>query len=81
MPVVISRMNDWHCQNCEQQWCEIRESQVRVAEHYPLGEWINTDDLNDAPDGEQSYYETLYGYEILGKRIASELTKLQCDKE
>jgi hypothetical protein len=58
----------------------VQEAQVRVAEAWPAGAWIDTNDLNDAPGGVQSYYETIEGFEKMGQRFAEELIYWQCDK-
>jgi len=66
---VIGRINEYgrNIPTRIAQWDAIREAQVRVAENYPNGTWVNTDDLGTIDDG--LHFDDV-GYQLLGKRFA-----------
>ncbi len=64
MSFVIGRLSD--CLKTPH-WEKVREAQVEVAKADPLGEWVDTDDLNGEKDGLHYNKE---GYKELGKRFA-----------
>jgi len=74
--VIIGRISDYDLDNKKfQDWTMVRNIQVKVAESYPRGAWINTDDLNDglSRDGiivNNDLHYSKHGYEVLGKRFA-----------
>ncbi|NQT40665.1 MAG: acetyl xylan esterase [Planctomycetes bacterium] len=69
--VVIGRLSD-HLKN-NQHWDGVRAAQVAVAEKDPLGDWVDTDDLNGPRDG--LHYDKP-GYVELGKRFAEKTIAL-----
>jgi hypothetical protein len=52
---------------------KVRRAQVEVAEAYPRGAWVDTDDLN-GPTNDLHY--TQDGYRELGVRLATEAVAL-----
>jgi len=66
---VIGRINEFGRKFPDKvaQWDAIREAQVRVAENYPNGTWVNTDDLGTIDNG--LHFDDV-GYRLLGERFA-----------
>ena len=66
---VIGRINEYgrNFPDKVAQWDAIREAQVRVAENYPNGTWVNTDDLGTIDNG--LHFDDV-GYRLLGERFA-----------
>ena len=83
---VIGRISDyglldttsWETWNFTMEgWQMIRTIQVEYANSYPLGAWVDTDDLNgDAENLVNGLHYTVEGYEILGQRFAEEAIAL-----
>ncbi len=69
--VVIGRLSD--CLKNHEHWDGVRAAQVAVAEEDPLGDWVDTDDLNGPNDG---LHYNKAGYEELGKRFAEKTIAL-----
>lgn len=68
---IIGRLSDWdEAATKYPDWQKIRDIQVKVAESNPLFDWVNTDDLNDLPNGTNDLHFTYEGYRIFGERIA-----------
>lgn len=66
--VVIGRLSDSGLVGKgNPQWTLVRKAQVEVAEAYPRGAWVDTDDLNG--DKNDLHY-TEDGYKKLGERFA-----------
>jgi len=71
---VIGRLSDFDNTNARYpHWTKVREAQVRVAEAHPLGEWVDTDDLNGPKNG---LHYTKDGYKTLGERFARKAVAL-----
>jgi hypothetical protein len=74
--VVIGRLSDAGITNDDKShWTMVRKAQVEVAEAYPRGAWVDTDDLNDGKNeqGKQITNDLHYsveGYKTLGERFA-----------
>ena len=72
---VIGRLSDFDMQNKRYpHWTMVRDAQVKVAEDDKLGEWVNTDDLNDKGKPGNIKHDLHYtkdGYVELGKRFAN----------
>lgn len=72
--VVIGRINDRSMNNkSHPHWTKIRDIQVEVAESFPKGAWVDTDDLNGPKNDIHAVEE---GYKTLGERFAREAIKL-----
>jgi|GEM_PF-252432 len=72
--VVIGRINDRSMNNqSHPHWTKIRDIQVEVAESFPKGAWVDTDDLNGPKNDIHAVEE---GYKTLGERFAKEAIKL-----
>ncbi len=69
--VVIGRLSD--CRKNDEHWDGVRAAQVKVAEENPLGDWVDTDDLNGPNDG---LHYNKPGYAELGKRFAEKTIAL-----
>ena len=73
---VIGRISDFDLENREYpHWTLVRKAQVEVAEAYPRGAWVCTDDLNDglSRKGKEINNDLHYsaeGYRTLGRRFA-----------
>ncbi|MEM9021629.1 MAG: sialate O-acetylesterase [Planctomycetota bacterium] len=73
---VIGRLSDFDMENKRYaHWTVVRDAQVRVAEDDELGEWVDTDDLNDGKnkqgkDIHNDLHYSVQGYKTLGKRFA-----------
>jgi lysophospholipase L1-like esterase len=85
---VIGRINEFGRKFPDKvaQWDAIREAQVRVAENYPNGTWVNTDDLGTIDNGlhpngtwvntddlgtiDNGLHFDDAGYRLLGERFA-----------
>lgn len=71
---VLGRISDYGLKDkTRPQWNLIRETQVKVAEADPRGEWIDTDDLNGKANG--LHYDKP-GYKKLTERFAEKAIKL-----
>jgi hypothetical protein len=72
---VIGRLSDFDMDDKRYpHWTMVRDEQVALAEADPLGEWVDTDDLNDKEGrgGEKrdDLHYTKDGYKELGQRFA-----------
>jgi hypothetical protein len=80
--VIIGRISDYDMKNKKfPDWTMVRNIQVKFAETYPHGGWINTDDLNDGPSRRGAIFKnnlhySKAGYEILGKRFAEKAIEM-----
>jgi hypothetical protein len=80
--VVIGRISDYDMEDRKfPHWTMVRDAQVRFAESYPRGGWINTDDLNDGLNRNgglvsNDLHYSKVGYETLGKRFAAKAIEL-----
>jgi len=72
MGFVIGRLSD-HKPTLGQDWDLVRKIHVKVAEDDPLGEWIDTDDLNGNDD---NLHLTREGYGKMGERFAEKAVAL-----
>ena len=77
--VICGRLSDHGLK--KPHWVMIREAQVQFAESLARGAWVNTDDLNDGPDGQgrvrhNALHYSVEGYKILGKRYAEKAIAL-----
>ncbi|MEO0454799.1 MAG: sialate O-acetylesterase [Verrucomicrobiota bacterium] len=77
---VIGRLSDNGIGKA--QWDRMREIQVKLADASPLGEWVNTDDLNDGVHSKtgktlkNDLHYTVEGYDILARRYVEKAIKL-----
>ena len=80
--VVIGRISDHDVRNARHRyWAMVRDAQVEVAEEYPRGAWVDTDDLNDGIDAKgrqikDDVHYSVEGYRELGKRFAEKAIEL-----
>ena len=77
--VICGRLSDFGLG--KKHWLMIREAQVQFAGSLTRGAWVNTDDLNDGPDGRgrvrhNALHYSVEGYKILGKRYAEKAIAL-----
>lgn len=68
---VIGRLSD--CLKGKEHWDAVRQAQIEVAKSDPIGEWVDTDDLNGPKDGLHYNKE---GYVKLGERFAEKAIAL-----
>lgn len=79
---VIGRLSDFDLDNRKYlHWTVVREAQVKVADDYSRGAWVDTDDLNDGTNrkGGKINNDLHYsgkGYKILGERFAEKAIAL-----
>jgi hypothetical protein len=71
--VVVGRLSD--CQLGDKNWDAVRAAQEKVAADEPLGDWVDTDDLNPDAAGKGLHYSKP-GYAELGKRFAAKASEL-----
>jgi hypothetical protein len=80
--VVIGRLSDFGLADQNNpHWTIVRKAQVEVAEAYPRGAWVDTDDLNDGKNepGKLIHNDLHYskeGYKKLGERFAEKSIEL-----
>lgn len=80
--IVIGRLSDFDMANKKYpHWTIVRKAQMKVAEAYPHGVWVNTDDLNDKTNSKgkkvkNRLHYTAEGYKTLGKRFAEKAIEL-----
>lgn len=70
---VLGRISDYGLDKPEERpsWTLVREAQVAFAEQSPGNRrWVDTDDLNDLPNGKNGLHLRKSGYAELGKRFA-----------
>jgi len=73
---VIGRLSDFGvAQKNNSHWTMVRKAQVEVADAYPRGAWVDTDNLNDGNSEqgkllENALHYSVKGYEKLGERFA-----------
>ena len=73
---IIGRISDFDLEDKQYpHWTLVRKAQVEVAEYYPQGAWVDTDDLNDglSRKGKEIKNDLHYsaeGYITLGQRFA-----------
>ena len=68
LPVVVSRITDADCIECQNDWEMVRDAQVAVGTG-SYRSWVDTDDLNDPGD----YKLNQKGFDTLGTRLACEI--------
>jgi len=71
--LVIGRLTDYDDKKMYPDWSLVREALVEVAESYPRGAWIDTDDLN-GPTNEVHF--SAEGLRLLGARLAAKAIEL-----
>lgn len=79
---VIGRLSDFDLNNQRYgHWTMVRDAQVKVAEDDDLGDWVDTDDLNDGlnkrgKEIKDDLHYSIQGYRTLGKRFAEKAVAL-----
>ncbi|MEX0331417.1 MAG: sialate O-acetylesterase [Puniceicoccaceae bacterium] len=74
--LVIGRLSDFDLADEKYpHWTRVRKAQVEVAEAYPRGRWVDTDDLNDGLNAEgkllhNDLHYSVDGYKAFGNRLA-----------
>lgn len=80
---VIGRISDYGLDKPEERpsWEKVREAQVAFAEQAPEHRrWVDTDDLNDRPNGTNGLHLPKSGYAALAERFAQESIALIRDQ-
>lgn len=79
---VIGRLSDSGLVGkSKSEWALVRKAQVDVAEAYPRGAWVDTDDLNDGKNKQgqliqNDLHYSVEGYKKLGDRFAQKSIEL-----
>ena len=79
---VLGRLSDYSLDTGKHpQWQPMRDLQVTYADANPLGDWVNTDDLNNKTDRKtgkpkNDVHYTSEGYRIFGGRLADKAIEL-----
>lgn len=78
---IIGRLSDYTPPQKFNHWNMIRNAQMEVAESYPFGAWVNTDDLNDLVRADGTFvgndlHYTPHGYKIFAERLADKSIEL-----
>ena len=73
---VLGRLSDYSLDSGKHpEWQKMRDLQVAFANSSPLGDWVNTDDLNNKVDPKtgkprHDVHYTAEGYKVFGQRLA-----------